>query len=65
MAETPESSEQWWYCLRHQRVEPAAGCANRHRLGPFATKEEAAHALEQAAERNEEWRRADDEQADD
>lgn len=59
-----ETSEQWWYCLRHMRVEPAKGCANRHRLGPFATAEEASRALEQAAERNEEWVRADRDDAD-
>lgn len=58
------SEQQWWYCLRHMRVEPATGCANRHRLGPFPTTEEAAHALEQATRRNEDWRRGEDERDD-
>lgn len=46
---------QWWWCLVHQRVEPDDGCANAERLGPFATQEEAARALEIAQKRNEEW----------
>lgn len=45
----------WWYCLKHQRVEPEVGCPNSERLGPFATQDEAAHALELAAKRNEQW----------
>lgn len=53
------SDQQWWYCLKHQRVEPDAGCANKMRLGPYATPEEAARALEKAAERNEEWEEQD------
>lgn len=48
MAEGP-----WFYCIKHQTVEGAEGCAERHRLGPFETREEAAHALERVAERNE------------
>jgi hypothetical protein len=52
---------QWWYCLRHQRVEPEEGCANAERLGPFETQAEAARALEIAKERNEEWDRDEDE----
>jgi hypothetical protein len=34
-------------------VEPRDGCAERHRLGPYATREEAEHALQSVAERNE------------
>jgi hypothetical protein len=51
-----DSERMWWFCLRHQAVEPAAGCANRHRMGPYATREEAAGALDLAAKRNEDWR---------
>lgn len=43
----------WYYCLAHQRVEPEEGCANAERMGPYATEEEAHHALERAHERNE------------
>ena len=49
------NAQEWWYCLRHMRVEPEEGCANRKRLGPYATREEASAALELAAERNEAW----------
>jgi hypothetical protein len=52
---------QWWYCLVHQKVEPETGCPNSERLGPFDTADEASHALEVAAKRNEEWEAGDDE----
>ena len=45
----------YWYCVKHKRVEPDDGCAPIDRLGPFDTEEEASHALEKAAQRNEEW----------
>ncbi len=48
MAEGP-----WFYCLKHHAVEPRDGCAERHRLGPYATREEAELALQKVAERNE------------
>jgi hypothetical protein len=43
----------WFFCLKHHTVETRDGCAERHRLGPFATRAEAEHALEKVAERNE------------
>ncbi len=43
----------WFFCLKHHTVETRDGCAERHRLGPFATRSEAEHALEKVAERNE------------
>ncbi|MBY5162931.1 hypothetical protein [Salsipaludibacter albus] len=46
----------YWYCLHHSRVEHEdEGCADRRRLGPFETREEAAAALDTVADRNEEW----------
>ena len=48
MAEGP-----WFFCLKHHTVEPRDGCAERHRLGPYATREEAERALEKVQERNE------------
>ena len=45
----------WWYCLKHHAVEPHGGCAAEDRLGPYATRAEADHALERVAERNEAW----------
>ena len=47
------SQGPWFFCIKHHTVEGPEGCAERHRLGPFATQEEAAAALEKVAERNE------------
>jgi hypothetical protein len=45
--------QRWWWCLRHQQVEPDSGpCPNTDRLGPFATVEEASRALQTVRERN-------------
>ena len=41
----------WFYCLKHTTVEDRDGCAERHRLGPYATREEAERALTSVAER--------------
>ncbi len=41
----------WFYCLKHNTVEDRDGCAERHRLGPYATREEAGRALSSVAER--------------
>ncbi|GAA2777516.1 hypothetical protein [Saccharopolyspora taberi] len=41
----------WYFCLKHQQVEPAAGCRAAERLGPYADRETAARALEIAQER--------------
>jgi hypothetical protein len=50
---------RWWFCLKHNRVEPEAGCPGKDRLGPYRTREEASHALETAKRRTEEWDAAD------
>lgn len=50
---------EYWYCLKHHRVEPTEGEPNKDRLGPYATEEEAARALDKVAERNEAWERED------
>ncbi len=54
-----EGERRWWFCLKHHTVEPDAGCRAKDRLGPYATREEAEHALEIARRRNEEWDAAD------
>ncbi|MGA8211759.1 MAG: hypothetical protein WB441_04645 [Nocardioidaceae bacterium] len=46
---------QFWFCLKHHRVEGDEGCRSADRLGPYATEQEAANALEKVAERNEAW----------
>jgi HEPN domain-containing protein len=45
----------WYYCLEHHAVEPEDGCANSERMGPYATREDAEHALELAAKRTAEF----------
>lgn len=42
----------WYYCLVHHAVEPELGCANAERMGPYATQDQAAAAMERAKERN-------------
>ena len=49
------SDEKYWYCLKHHAVEGSVGCPVRDRLGPYATADEAEHALEKVEERNREW----------
>jgi hypothetical protein len=46
---------EWFWCLGHHAVEPVEGCSNADRLGPYATHEEAARALQIAAERTAAW----------
>ena len=41
----------WFFCLKHHTVEPKDGCAERHRLGPYDTREQAEHAVESVAAR--------------
>jgi hypothetical protein len=46
----------WYFCLKHHTVEPFdSDCPGKDRLGPYPTREEAAHALEKVQERNKEW----------
>ncbi len=46
---------EYWYCVKHHRVESDTICPAIDRLGPYASEEAAARALETTAERNEEW----------
>ena len=51
-----DSSEQWWFCTKHNTVEPAdTACPGKDLLGPYATREEAARALDKVKERNAAW----------
>ena len=38
----------WFFCLKHHAVETRDGCAERHRLGPYDTREQAEHAVQDA-----------------
>jgi hypothetical protein len=46
-----EQGMQWYWCLRHGRVEKGDGCANKDRMGPYATEDEAAATPERTAAR--------------
>jgi len=46
---------EFWYCLKHHKVESRDGCKNADRLGPYDSEDEASRALEKVQERNEEW----------
>jgi hypothetical protein len=48
-------AQHWYFCLRHNTVEPDEGCPGKDRLGPYPTREAAARALETVKERNQEW----------
>lgn len=48
-------AERYFFCLEHHTVETEDGCRAADRLGPYGSREEAAHALEKVQERNEAW----------
>lgn len=41
----------WWWCLKHKRVEQDAGCGSLTRLGPYDSAARAATALERVRAR--------------
>ena len=46
-----DEGRQFWWSLVHQRVEEGPGSPNAERLGPYATYEEAASAIERSKQR--------------
>jgi hypothetical protein len=46
---------EWYYCLKHKTAEEGLQCPAKQRMGPYQSREEAEHAMEIVAERNEEW----------
>ncbi len=55
---TPTGREdEWYYCLKHHKVEEGPECPAKNRLGPYESREEAARAVEIARDRDESWRR--------
>jgi hypothetical protein len=55
-----DEGHEWYYCVKHHRVEEEVGCQAKDRLGPYRTREEAEHALEKVRERNAAWERGGD-----
>jgi hypothetical protein len=43
----------WFWCMRHNTVEPEDGCPARYRLGPYDSRQEAEQALQSVKEREE------------
>ncbi len=46
-------NDAWFYCLKHQTVEPEGQCKATDRLGPYPTPDAAAGALAALREREE------------
>ncbi|MCM2419031.1 hypothetical protein G3I60_22475 [Streptomyces sp. SID13666] len=46
---------EWFYCLEHKKVEEGPDCPAKDRFGPYATRAEAEHAMQTAADRNLQW----------
>ncbi|GAB7038043.1 hypothetical protein JCM9534A_26740 [Catenuloplanes indicus JCM 9534] len=55
-----DSVGRFFWCIRHNRVETEPDlCPAKHRIGPFASADDASHALEKVQERNEAWEAED------
>lgn len=50
---------EWFYCVKHHKVEEGPECPSRTRLGPYPTAEAAGQAMRTVAERNEAWDKKD------
>jgi hypothetical protein len=46
---------EWYYCLKHHKVEEGPECPAKDRFGPYPNRTEAEHAMEISAERNLQW----------
>ena len=47
-------ADSWWYCMKHG-VESEPRCPGSERMGPYGTREEAAQALQTAAQKTQAW----------
>jgi hypothetical protein len=50
----------WYWCMRHERVEHGPGCPAADRMGPYATEDDARNWREIVARRNAQWDAEDD-----
>jgi hypothetical protein len=46
-----ELAGEFWFCMKHRRVEKFEDTDSANRIGPFPTPDAAAHALETIRER--------------
>ncbi len=51
---------EFYWCLRHKRVETTDRCGAQMRMGPYATAEEAEGFAEKAKQRNDAWKQEDE-----
>ena len=58
MADDPATEFYW--CLRHQRVESTDLCPADQRMGPYPSPEAAERFAETAKSRNEDWAAEDE-----
>ena len=56
----PDQTEQFYWCLRHERVESADLCPADLRMGPYPTAEDARRFAETAKSREETWEAEDE-----
>ena len=47
--------EHWWWSIEREEAEYGPANFLDQRLGPYATKEEAEHAMDKVKARNEAW----------
>lgn len=59
-SERPDAENSYYYNLVTGKVEHGLVSGWTERIGPYPTYEAAAHALEIARQRNEEWQRQND-----
>ncbi len=56
-----DTQQRWYFCLKHQTVEPEDGCPAKDRLGPYRQPGRGRSTRwRPCSERNEEWDAADD-----
>ncbi|SCK56242.1 hypothetical protein [Streptomyces sp. WMMB 322] len=51
----PGQPGEWYYCIKHGKVEEGPECPAKNRLGPYGTPAEASRAIETVHKRNEAW----------
>ncbi len=50
-----DADEQWYWCLKHRRVEQGPGCPPEERMGPYPSREAARNWQQKARQRNQSW----------